>query len=329
MSDGTGTGAIAQALSDFQADMPVVAKNKTAKVKTKTGSDYSYTYADLADVTAAAMPVLHRHGLSFSACPRRSDHGYELVGLLLHTSGETLHGALPLHGNQPQEIGSALTYARRYLLGCMTGLVTDDDDDGAAANHAPRTEPKMTAKTKSELFALFERKGVTDPAAQLAGINAHTGGNYTSLTDLTEDHARVVMVALLQRPDAPIEPPAGGDASSEGEASGETPPAGAVSPERAAGVEPDGGEGTDPSPPEAHRGPRKASRPQIRMIFAMLGKLEVTEDERHETAGVILGKPVASFDDLSAADSKALLDALTECSTRADLDALLERKAGS
>ena len=37
----------------------------------------------------------------------------------------------------PQGAGSALTYARRYALGCMTGLVTELDDDGNAASHAP------------------------------------------------------------------------------------------------------------------------------------------------------------------------------------------------
>jgi hypothetical protein len=191
------TGAIAAALAGFQADMPVVPKNKTAKLGT-----YSYKYADLADVTAAAMPVLHTHGLAFSACPRRSDHGYELVGLLLHTSGETLHGSLPLHGEQPQAIGSALTYARRYLLGSMTGLVTDDDDDGRSAASAKRTQPKVTAKTRATMYDLFTRKGIT-PDIQLVGVNTITHADYTSVSDLTEAHAKQVCEALLQRPDVP------------------------------------------------------------------------------------------------------------------------------
>lgn len=200
MTEPLGTGKIAQALADFQADMPAVAKNKKAEVPTKSGGKYTYTYADLADISAQAMPLLRKNGLAFSACPRRSDHGYELVGLLLHISGESLQGALPLHGNQPQEIGSALTYARRYLLGCMTGLVTDDDDDGAAANEAPRTEPKMTAKSRATMFALFDRKGVAEEN-QLEGINRATGKGYTSRGALTEADCRAVIKALEQRPD--------------------------------------------------------------------------------------------------------------------------------
>lgn len=132
-------GTIEAALVAFQADMPVIPKTHTANVPTKNGGTYSYTYADLADVTAAVIPLLNRHGLVFSACPRATERGYELVGKLIHVSGATVEGSLPLHGNSPQDIGSALTYARRYLLGCMTGIVTEDDDDGASAQGAQRT----------------------------------------------------------------------------------------------------------------------------------------------------------------------------------------------
>jgi hypothetical protein len=98
----TGTGKIAEALAAFQAEMPKVAKSKTAKVPTKAGGSYSYTYAGLAEVSDAAMSLLPKHGLSFTACPRSADRGYELVGILLHTSGETLEGSLPLYGNSAQ-----------------------------------------------------------------------------------------------------------------------------------------------------------------------------------------------------------------------------------
>ena len=203
---------LATALAAFQAEMPVVAKNKKATVPTKAGGSYSYTYADLADVTAAAMPLLSQHGLSFSACPRGTDHGYELTGVLLHTSGEAREGSLPLHGNSPQELGGSLTYARRYLLGCMTGIVTDDDNDAQSAQTAQRTEKPMTAKTRGQMFALFGQKGIPEES-QLAGINSITGANYTSRSALSEADARSVINALKQRPDAaaPVEPE--GDAS--------------------------------------------------------------------------------------------------------------------
>lgn len=160
----TAPGGLARALVAVQRDLPVVQKSKTANVPTKAGGSYSYTYADLADVTAAAMPLLAANGLAFSCCPRAAERGYELVGVLLHESGERLEGALPLHGNDPQQLGGALTYHRRYLLGCMLGIVTDDDVDGRQAVGAARTQ-QWHGPTTSELLGLIdahaERAGVT------------------------------------------------------------------------------------------------------------------------------------------------------------------------
>lgn len=139
------TAKIAEALAAFQAGMPIVAKSHTAKVAMKGGGQYSYTYADLADVTEAAMPLLTAAGLSFSCLPETLERGFILRGVLLHTSGETLEGSLPIQGNSPQELGSSLTYMRRYLLGCLTGIVTDDDDDGSLAQAAAKRPARKAA----------------------------------------------------------------------------------------------------------------------------------------------------------------------------------------
>lgn len=201
------TGEIAKALSALQAEMPVVPKGQKATVPTKSGGNYTYTYANLADVTEVAYPLLAKHGLSFSCVPTTHTDGTATIGgLLLHTSGESLAASLPLFGRTAQEIGSALTYARRYLLGCLTGLVTDDDDDGSLAEKARRTEVPMSDKTRRQMFALFGRKGIAEEA-QLAGINQITQGGYESRGDVTEQDAQRVIEVLKQRPDA--EPPKG------------------------------------------------------------------------------------------------------------------------
>lgn len=200
---------LAAALAAFQAEMPTVAKTKRANV-----GQYAYTYADLADVSEAATPVLTKHGLAFAGSSRHVEGGrYEVVGILSHESGESRDGALPISGGSPQQIGSAITYMRRYLFGIMTGIVTDNDDDGqlASAQQEQRRERRratsetaekpMTAKTRGQMFALFGQKGVPEEA-QLAGINAITGSAYESRGDLTESDARLVVEALKQRPDA-------------------------------------------------------------------------------------------------------------------------------
>lgn len=202
---------LAAALAAFQAEMPTVPKAHTATVKSDKGS-YSYTYAGLADVSEAAMPLLSKHGLSFVTLPGQG----VLTGFLLHSSGQSLTATLPISGATPQQVGSSLTYMRRYLLGCMTGLVTDDDDDGQLAQTAPKRKPAaktapppppvetgeaMHAKTRAQMFALFGQKGVPE-SDQLPGINHITGRAYTSRGDLTEADALAVIKALRLRPDA-------------------------------------------------------------------------------------------------------------------------------
>lgn len=144
---------LAQALAAFQAEVPKVEKGATAKVETKTGGTYTYAYADLAVVTAIGMPKLGSHGLSFSAKPTMIGGAFVLHYKLSHESGETDEGLYPLPdptGAKPQEIGSAITYARRYSFCAVTGLAPgDDDDDAAAANGKPAAASKPAAKASA------------------------------------------------------------------------------------------------------------------------------------------------------------------------------------
>ena len=181
------TQSLAAALAAFQAEMPTVPKSHRASVPTKNGGSYSYTYADLADVSAAVTPLLAKHGLAFSCCPRPADRGYELVGRLLHTSGESVEGSLPLNGGTPQELGSSLTYMRRYLLGALTGVVTDDDDDGRQAQVAAKRQQRPTEPTARD-YVLTRHEGDFDAA--MAGAAAH-GLNLKQPGDL-EAYARIL-----------------------------------------------------------------------------------------------------------------------------------------
>lgn len=139
--------SLAAALAGFQADMPTVHKGQTARIPGRDGrSGYSYQYADLADVAKVAHPLLARHGLSFTTSPQHLDGvGFVLRGTLRHTSGQEDTGVLPITGRSAQDLGSSLTYLRRYLLGCMTGIVTDEDEDGGIANDAGTQRPQAEA----------------------------------------------------------------------------------------------------------------------------------------------------------------------------------------
>ena len=57
---------------------------------------------------------------------------------LLHKSGQYIEGTYLIPAGSPQQMGSALTYARRYCWGAMCGISSEEDDDANAAEKAPK-----------------------------------------------------------------------------------------------------------------------------------------------------------------------------------------------
>ena len=135
---------LAKALAEFQADMPAISKSHTAKIPTKSGKEYSYSYADLADTVAAAAPKLAAHGLSVSQMPEWVDGLDVLTTRVMHASGQWVESTMRLFlaDETPQAHGSAITYARRYAYCAALGIVADEDDDGAAATHTREVPAK-------------------------------------------------------------------------------------------------------------------------------------------------------------------------------------------
>jgi hypothetical protein len=130
---------LAEALVLLQAQLPEVAKTADAQYG---------KYADLTVVSRALLPLLASCGLSWTCCPTaRNDGGrFVLDYALKHVSGEEISGLYPLPTTgSPQQIGSAITYARRYALCAVTGLAPGgDDDDGQAGEkgHADAKRPR-------------------------------------------------------------------------------------------------------------------------------------------------------------------------------------------
>lgn len=167
---------LADALAWLQAQLPEVVKGDTAVVPTKSGGKYTYTYATLADCNKAIMPLLGQAGLSFSAKPTMGEHGFVLTYTLRHASGESDEGHYPLPDPtraSAQEIGSAITYARRYALCAVTGIApADEDDDGAAASQSPARSrphavPDEPRPEPSGRDWIAEAKALTDEEALL------------------------------------------------------------------------------------------------------------------------------------------------------------------
>jgi hypothetical protein len=134
---------LAEALAAFQAEVPKMSKDETAKVKTEK-ANYSYGYAGLDQFVEIVEPVLGKHGLSITSLTTFDDKGnYVLEVKLLHENGEELGPSIwPLpdpRRSGPQDSGSSMTYGRRYLGWGLTGTFPGGiDDDGKQAQQSAR-----------------------------------------------------------------------------------------------------------------------------------------------------------------------------------------------
>lgn len=107
-------------------------------------------YADLGSVWEACEAALEANGLSIVQGYSTEGAKGSLWTMLLHTSGEYIMGTCPLvlPKDDPQGMGSATTYYRRYGLAAMLGIV-QEDDDGNAGSLAPKPLPKPHAQPQT------------------------------------------------------------------------------------------------------------------------------------------------------------------------------------
>lgn len=126
-------------LVDALSELTDLSRDKRAKVETKGGGSYFYTYTDLAGVLGAVRPILAVHHLAVVQPVRSADGVVAVRTELVHATGERF-GSPELTMRQPdgaQALGSAITYLRRYSLLAALGIATEDDD-GKAASSSPR-----------------------------------------------------------------------------------------------------------------------------------------------------------------------------------------------
>ena len=96
-------------------------------------------YATLHSVMNACRDALLEHGIWVTQYPVSVEtNQLGLVTKIVHAETGQWQASLltmPLPKNDPQGYGSAMTYARRYGLSALIGIVTENDDDGEMASH--------------------------------------------------------------------------------------------------------------------------------------------------------------------------------------------------
>jgi hypothetical protein len=106
---------------------------------------FNSLYADLASGLNSIREALSANGLAVVQAPRIDGDVLMLDTRLSHASGQWIEAEYPVCklGVRQQEIGSAMTYARRYSLFSIVGIAGEDDDGNAGSQTAvPGKKPE-------------------------------------------------------------------------------------------------------------------------------------------------------------------------------------------
>ena len=145
-----------EALAKAQVQMP------KAKIN-RTNPHYRNNYADLASIMDSCKAVLSNNGLCIMQIINVEDGGVTyLITRLAHVSGEYIESKFLLNPekNTLQGLGSALTYAKRYSLASLLGIVADEDDDGelACGEEIDKISSDQVSKLTNLLLGLSEKE---------------------------------------------------------------------------------------------------------------------------------------------------------------------------
>lgn len=114
-------------------------------VKDSESQHMGKRYASLAAVIEAVIPAMNTNGIAVMQPVEFDGQNVTVQTMLIHTSGQFMRTRLSMRPvkTDPQGIGSAITYARRYALLAIAG-VAPEDDDGAEASQVPKTAGEKT-----------------------------------------------------------------------------------------------------------------------------------------------------------------------------------------
>jgi hypothetical protein len=179
---------------------------------TSDKAKYTYKYADLADISPEVLPLLAKHGLAWTCKPTMVGGRFVLLYTLAHSSGQTDSGEWPLVDparNTPQQLGSAVTYGRRYCLCAVTGIAPGKDDDDAKAassrssSRQEKSEPEQSPAdaARADIIAVMDSQQL-DPNQVVQGYYRR------HQLDLRDDQdvarLRAFATALRKDPDAAL-----------------------------------------------------------------------------------------------------------------------------
>lgn len=157
-------------------------------------------FASLLAVSNVVRPALAKFGIAYRQSVESIGeghyvftyaYGYEADG----TRVEVVLATVPITiVSDPQKMGSALTYAKRYCLLAAFGLVGDEDDDAEAASKPAAKPAKKASKPKAAAPKKVEPTDAEkEELAQIAASIGNKGAVWAAYKDGGMDAARALM----------------------------------------------------------------------------------------------------------------------------------------
>lgn len=137
-------------IKDLSAALVKVQAGLSHAKKKENNPFFKSKYAGLPDVIDASRKLLTDNGLAVTQVTNYDfvDMRPVLITQLTHSSGQWIRGYYPIVSvkQDPQSIGSAMTYARRYTYMAIIGLAAEDeDDDGNEASSPTKKLPELSS----------------------------------------------------------------------------------------------------------------------------------------------------------------------------------------
>lgn len=150
--------------NDLLYSQLVKATNEMSNPKKSANNPFFKSkYATLEDSLNIAKKTLAKYDLGVMQLNITRDNVSCLVTRIFHKSGQYIEdGGVPLKLKDPddaQKLGSAITYARRYGLQAMLGMVGEEDDDGNKAVQPKSKSNEMPSQTFTMSYDIYDLDG--------------------------------------------------------------------------------------------------------------------------------------------------------------------------
>lgn len=140
---------LTKALIEAEKSYGKIAFNKTAQA-----GSFKFHYADLTEIYNATKPALREHGLKCVGYFNQNGDGINMLTIMLmHVSGQWMKSEIKVspQTSKPTDLGSFITYMRRYLYVTLLGISTDEEVEGDALNNSCEDKNALSDEEKAEL----------------------------------------------------------------------------------------------------------------------------------------------------------------------------------